>query len=364
MIRTKTFGLAFATLALAATLALPAAAQDTQALRIATGKTDATNSQMFQAIKAACPANLQEITDTSGGADNIGLLQANKVDAGIAQVDVAEFLQKTDPNIGKLRSLVALNPNYLHIIASTRGVMVDPGKPAAIMGFGGTPARYAQVSNINDLKGQTVVAHGSAQLTIRIISQKLGLNLSVVDDDTKDRQGLQSVKNGQAAAFVAMGGRPVGWIEQLNGADYVLVPMQKEAVGMLGSPYSAQQLTYKNLSAFGFYTAAVKNELFVRNFQGGKAKLLADLRECYKNNLIDIKETTGTHAAWQEVDDLDATAWPRFEAPAATPAQKQSDSSTGTGTGTGATPGTITTVDTAAKPDAPARGKTAQPARK
>lgn len=300
-----------ASAAVISVLSVSAHAQEVQALKIATGKPDATNSQMFQSIKAVCP-NIQEVTDTTGGVDNINMLVGNKVDAGIAQPDVAEFLEQTDPNVGKLRSLVALNSNYLHIITSPRGVMVDPGKEGRF-GFGKVEAKFAPINGVFDLKGKTVVAHGSAQLTARILSKRLGLDLNVIDDDSPTRTGLEMVRTGQAAAFMAMGGKPVGWVEKLNPGEFQLLAMQKEMISNLGSPYFSGQLSYKNLNAFGFHALAVKNELFVRNYQGAKAKLLSELRTCYEHNLADIRETTGTHPAWQEVEDLTAVSWARFE---------------------------------------------------
>ena len=315
----KTFAYALMGILMASSAAY-AAENEVQAIRLATGKSDATNSQMFKSVNKACPnVGVQEVTEgTTGGADNIGLIMANKVDAGIAQVDVVNFLQRTDPNIGKLRSLVALNNNLLHVIATNQGRMIKPAVKGTL-GMGAKPAEYAQVNTIMDLKGTTVVANGSAWLTMRTISEKLDLGITVIDEDNRDT-ALKMLRDGTASALIAMGGNPVSWVEKLSGNEFHLVKFGKEEaqsrqmIAMLGSPYTVAQETYKNLNAFGYFVPAVRNELFVRNYQGSKAQILMALRECYSDNLTDIKETTGTHPAWQDVEDVNVTAWPRFEA--------------------------------------------------
>lgn len=305
------------TLVLMAVLAMAqiAHAQDVQTLKIATGDPKGSNSQMFKTVVSLCPNLVTEDTSTTGGADNINKLLMNQVDGGIAQADVVAFLAKTDSNVEKLRSLVTLNSNMLHIIASSSGFMVDPGK-AGTLGFGKKAATYKTISTLKDLYGLPVAGFGSGQITARILSDRLNLNLTVIDVEDKDK-GLEMVRSGQVAAMFALGGRPIPWIASIpanNGSsEFTLVGIPADTVKQLGSPYEVKQLTYKNLGVFGFTTLAAKNELYVRDYKGAKASLLGQLRSCYETNLDNIKETTGSHPAWQDVDDLTTSSWTRFE---------------------------------------------------
>jgi len=299
-----------AILAIAAGALLAPAAGAQELLKIATGKPDATNSQMMKAIINACPNLVEEDTDTTGGADNVGKLVANQVHGGIAQVDVVQFLEKTEPAISKLKSLVALNPNYLHVIAATKGFVVEPAQKGTL-GFGGKPEVRGKITKFTDLNNRTVAANGSAQLTLRVIADKLNLNINIVDADDR-KAGLDMLANGQVAAFVAMGGKPVEWVGKLDGSVFELVPVGQDIAEKLGAPYSAQKLTYKNLNAFGFATVSVKNELIVRDYKGAKGAQLQQLRDCFVANVDAIRETTGTHPAWQEVEDLTTTQWATY----------------------------------------------------
>ena len=276
------------------------------ALRIATGDQKGTYSQVFKNIQNVCPLACEDM-QTSGGFDNIMRLITGKADAGIAQVDALDFLKRVDPRVLKLRSLVALHTNSMHIIVSAQGV-----KPE---GSGWNPlASKVVIDNLRQLRGKKVALFGSAQVTALIVSERLQLGFITVDVATKE-DGLAKVKSGEVAAMLAMGGQPIGWVEQLSKAEYSLATSEVGDITTLGTPYFNTKLSYPNLNKFGVNSVTVRNDLVTRDFTGPKANALSELRSCMATKLQDIKEGNGAHAAWGDVEDLNATGWEKYKAP-------------------------------------------------
>lgn len=290
---------------------------------ISTGDPAAANSNMFKDVLKVCPGLATENTATSGGSDNINQLIMNSVDGGIAASDVAEFLAGTDPNVKKLKSLVTLNPNMLYIIVNRNGYVIDKGANG-VMGLGKRDPVIAQISSLSDLNGKPVGVIGSAHITmqrLRDLDSTVSPAVTLIDN-SKDAagkevkaytDGIGRLERNEIAALITMGGKVVPWIAQLPQGKFVLVPVRKKEVERFGAPYFTQQITYKNMDSMGVPTLAVRNELFVIDRRGSKGQTLAALRKCYEDHLVDIKDTLGTNPGWQDVDDLSATSWPRFE---------------------------------------------------
>jgi TRAP-type uncharacterized transport system substrate-binding protein len=286
---------------------------------IGTGLPTAPYSQMMQVPLRMAPELICEYRGSTGGTENIQALVERKIDAGIVQADVLTFMTHTEPMIAtKIRSLVALHSNYLHFFVLKNGYKEDRGK----FKF----KKLAVIRNMRDLEGRRVAAFGSANITGRIINEQLGLNMRLVEVSSKEA-GLAMLNKGEVAAFFAMGGKPIPWVEkEVDGNTVTLANVEPADIEMLKSPYYAGKLTYKKLGVVGVNAVAVRNELLVWDFTGQRAQQLLQVRKFLKDNLNDIKDSRGAHPAWQDIElkTLDMVSWERFQtAGSSTPAKSK-----------------------------------------
>jgi TRAP-type uncharacterized transport system substrate-binding protein len=275
---------------------------------IGTGLPTAPYSQMMQVPLRMAPELICEYRGSTGGTENIQALVERKIDAGIVQADVLTFMTHREPMIAtKIRSLVALHSNYLHFFVLKNGYKEDRGR----FKF----KKLAVIRNMRDLDGRRVAAFGSANITGRIINEQLGLNMRLVEVSSKEA-GLAMLNKGEVAAFFAMGGKPIPWVEkEVDGNTVTLANVEPSDFERLKRPYYAGKLTYKKLGVVGVNAVAVRNDLLVWDFSGQRAQLLLQVRKFFKNNLNDIKDSRGAHPAWQDVEQntLDDVSWQRFQ---------------------------------------------------
>lgn len=275
---------------------------------IGTGLPSAPYSQMMQIPLGMAPDLICEYRGSTGGTENIQALVDRKIDAGIVQADVLTFMMHREPMIAKkIRALAALHSNYLHFFALKNGYKEDRGK---LM-----PKKLVVVRSLHDLRDRKVAAFGSAHITGTIINERLGLNIKLVEVNSKEA-GLAMLGKGEVAAFFAMGGKPVSWVDkEVDGNAVTLVNVDPGDIERLKSPYYAGKLTYRKLNVVGANTIAVRNELLVWDFTGQRAQQLLQLRKFLKDNLNDIKDARGSHPAWQDIErnTLEEVSWQRFQ---------------------------------------------------
>jgi TRAP-type uncharacterized transport system substrate-binding protein len=274
---------------------------------IGTGLPTAPYSQMMQIPFAMAPGLICEYRGSTGGADNIQAMVERKIDAGIVQADVLSFMMNKEPMAAKkIRSLIALHSNYLHLFVLKNGYKEDRGTFKL--------KKQTVISNVRDLSGRKVAAFGSAPITADNINKKLRLNMKIIDVSSKE-EGFAMLKKGEVAAFFALGGKPIPWVDKEVDGGITLAAVDAADVQKLGSPYSIGQLTYKKLGVLAKSTVAVRNELLVWDFSGQRAQQLLQVRAFFKDNLNDIKDSRGAHPAWQDVErnTLDEVSWERFQ---------------------------------------------------
>jgi TRAP-type uncharacterized transport system substrate-binding protein len=274
---------------------------------IGTGLPTAPYSQMMQIPLRMAPELICEYRGSTGGADNVQALVERKIDAGIVQADVLSYMMIKEPMVAKkIRSLVALHSNYLHIFVLKNGYLEDRG----------TFKRKQKIviSNMRDLAGRKVAAFGSAPITAKNINEKLGLKMRLVEVGTKE-EGLAMLNKGEVAAFFALGGKPIPWVDKEVDGNITLANVDPADIEKLKSQYYPGQLTYKKLGVLGLSTVAVRNELLVWDFTGQRAQQLLQVRKFFKDNLNDIKDSRGAHPAWQDIElkTLDMVSWERFQ---------------------------------------------------
>jgi TRAP-type uncharacterized transport system substrate-binding protein len=303
-----------------------------ETLTIATGEPKKGYSKIFADMNNICgkQSSLQEV-NTAGGLDNLSELASKKAHLGMVQVDVFQAMEKTDDAIGRLKAVMSLNSNLLHIVVNQAGYAVETGKECSgrlLMGKCVTGDWRPVVTNkiiekIDDLKGANVAAVGSAQVLARryLNGEGLKLGLNIIDTE-KDAQAFADLKAGKVQAVLTMAAYPSGPINGLKQADgFTLVNWTRPATGV----YKTAKKNYKNVGAFGVTFLASPNLLMVRPIDpnGEVGKQITRLKSCLTTNLRTLQEGADFEPSWAEATNLaapdDIAAWSGVAA-AATPA--------------------------------------------
>ncbi len=282
-------------------------------LIFSTGNPQNTYAKMFKNISAYYP-NLCENSNTTGGFDNILNILRRNADVGLAQSDTIDIVQRTDSMVTKnIRSLMSLHANTMHIIVLRNGILLKEGSEG-FLGYGSSKEQRQIIVDMRDLRGKKVAVLGSALPTSTIINERLQLSIDAIEV-FKPEEGISKLQNNEVVAFLAMGGKPLSWVEKLDGKMFNLAAFDPSDIQRLGNFYIPTKVSYKNLGLFGLPCLSVQNELFVWNYKGKRAADLIALKNAIIENLEEIKEDRASHPAWQEVEDPEKVSWIKYEVP-------------------------------------------------
>lgn len=284
---------------------------DNDQILIASGDERSTYTRIVKDIIAICPMAC-EYQKTKGGADNVDLLLKKTVEAGLVPIDVAEYMNRGDELVGKLRSLVSLNGQAMHIIVAANGVTQEKGK-SGIFNLGKSSDKNAAIKTLNDLKGRKVATWSSGLYSARMVDERLKLGLDIVEVENRE-EGLAAVKDGTVAALIAMGAYPMEWVETLDRNVYTLADVDPSDITKLGRPYYQTKMTYKKLGLItGLNVITTRNEIFVRDIGGKQGQQLIALRNCIQDKLKEIVDRRGSHASLNTMEQVKDTTWTRYE---------------------------------------------------
>lgn len=305
------------------TLILASLVASSQTLTVATGEPQKGYSKIFANMNAVCgkEAALQEL-NTTGGLDNLNELASKKAHLGMVQVDVFQAMEKTDDSIGRLKAVMSLNSNLLHIVTNRAGYRVQTGQTCTgkvMVGkcvLGDWQPTYATktIEKVEDLKGMTVGAVGSAQVLARRYlngdALKLGLNIQDID---KDAQAFADLKAGKIQAVLTMAAYPSGPVNNLKQADGFALVNWNRAVS--GGVYKTVKKNYKNMAAYGVTFLAAPNIVLARPVDpnGAIGQKITQLRSCLAANLNNLQEGADYEPSWADVTSFnppdDIPAW-------------------------------------------------------
>jgi TRAP-type uncharacterized transport system substrate-binding protein len=295
-----------------AMLAVSAGAMAQAQLKVATGGPTGTYHRMFTEFQQACKDQIMQIeVPSKGSVDNMDKLLGNEVNAAIVQTDVL-FFRARNEDLGGIKTLFALYPEEVHVIAPT----VSPLQEGGTMGFG---KKSVQFNTVNDLAGRSVAAWGGSIVTAQVIRLQSEINFTVAEvaDFKAAKAALDA---GQVAAIVMVGGQPMDDVKTLSNA-YKLLPFPEATMGKLKSVYVPAKLNYSAMGQGGsgvqsiateslFVTRAYKTEKYVQS--------LGALRGCFKASVPELQETTGMHKKWSSVDPENNGKWAYYILPEAT----------------------------------------------
>ena len=283
-------------------------AQDVS-LKVATGSPTGTYSRMFKEFQGACKNQIMQVeVPSKGSVDNMDKLLGNEVNAAIVQTDVL-FFRSRNEDLAGVKTLFALYPEEVHVITAA----VSPIKEGGVMGVGSKPI---QLNSVNDLAGRAIAAWGGSVVTAQVIRLQSEINFTVTE--VADYKAAKAALDaGQVAAIIMIGGQPMADVTALT-RDYKLLSFPEATMGKLKNVYVPAKLNYSGMGQGGagvasiatdalFVTPAYKTEKYVT--------ALSSLRGCFKAELPDLQETTGTHKKWASMKADNEGKWAYYTLP-------------------------------------------------
>lgn len=285
-----------------------------QQLQVATGKAGDTYSTMLKQLAQRCGSGVAIIEHPSAGSnDNINQLVGNQVNAAFVQSDVLWLRARTE-DLGNVKTLLALHPEQLHIVARAQSGL----KQGGVMGIGGSEV---VLGDITALAGRRVGAAGGSLVTAQVIRLQSEIPFHVMPFDNGD-DVLAALDKGEIEAAVFVGGAPLASIAKL-GPQYKLLPVPAPLLEKLKGVYRPARLNYQKMGATGVATVATDALFVTREYKTPKmTDGLAKLRACAQASIDELRETTGTHPAWMQVDTANRGKWPWLELSSAKPAAR------------------------------------------
>lgn len=282
-----------------------------QQIQVSTGDPKgSTYVSMFKDTGKYC-GNSVALVDipSSGSVENLERLVTNKVNAAFVQSDMLYLRARTE-DLGHIKTLLALHPEQVHFVAPVSSGMKQGGKLGTSIG-----ATEVVVSDITQLAGLKVGAAGGSVITASIIKLQSDVPYQVVE--FADAAALKAaLAAGQVQAAVFVGGAPLKSVDDL-GAGYKLLSINEATLAKLTGVYRPAKANYPSLKAAGVPTVSTDALLVVREYKTAKmVEAMSKLRACVLANLDEIKETTGTHPAWQRVRGDNKGLWAYYELPA------------------------------------------------
>ena len=265
-------------------------------LIVTTGVKGGTYSAFYDQIRGSCPNPvLSEWMGpkgpASGSIENLKNLLGNKANIGFIQEDVlwSKKIIDSDPAIDGLKTLMVLYPEEIHIIVMTR----------------------SSINRFSDLGNKKIATWGGSLITTKVLMGKTGLRPNVIVEATGADNAVQLLDSGKVEAIIAVGGQPVGWIENLPNK-FKLAEFDR--FQQVNDIYSKAVLNYPNLSPAGINSISTMSMIVTRDYKT-EAKItdLSDLVQCVYSHLDDLVETTGNHPKWELVKPDNKSSWPKYD---------------------------------------------------
>lgn len=305
-----------------ATLFASSAFAASPSIKIATGKAGKGYSKIYSNINKFCGDQVpSEELNTNGGFDNIVALTDKVATLAPVPVDVYQALASTDDAVGRLKGIMMLNSNMLHIVVMKSGYTYGyddandkycDGKEAfgkCVTGDWKPKHKTGTkvITSVADLKGLRVAAVGSAQvLARRLFNTKMGYNLDIQNIDP-DAKAFEALKKGEVKAVLTTAAYSrTGPIAELPASSgFTLVEFDQAA----SAPYKLVKKNYKNLGIFGRQFLTVPNMLMARPIDPASdvGQQITKYKACVNANLSKLQADEDTEPSWS---DVNSTALP------------------------------------------------------
>jgi|GEM_PF-4700146 len=266
-------------------------------LIITTGVKGGTYSAFYDQIRATCsnPVLTEWIgpkgLPASGSLENLRNLLGNKANIGFIQEDVlwSKKIIDSDPAIDGIKTLIVLYPEEIHVIAMTR----------------------SSINRFSDLGNKKIATWGGSLITTKVLLGKTGIRVNSVTEVPGATEAVDLLDKGKVEAIIAVGGQPVGWIENLPNKFKLVEFDQFQRVNDI---YAKAVLNYTNLSPTGINSISTMSMIVTKDYKTDmKIKDLNDLVNCIMSHLPDLTETTGNHPKWELVKPDNKSSWPKYD---------------------------------------------------
>lgn len=282
-------------------IAVPSLSQ-AQELKIADGSSSGTYQDFVKQIVSVCGTTIHVVEIPSTGAvDNLDKVINNDANAAFLHSDVIwNRNQRAPEDVANIKTLLALFKEDVHFVALN--------KPYKEGGWKSMGSSGANLDSINDLKDLSVGAAGGGFITANVIRLQSEITYKVVSFES-GKDVMAALNNGTIAAAVFVGAAPLPNLKDL-GKDYKILSISESTRDKLKSVYRPTTITYTKMSPTAVQSVAADSLLVSRVYKTPKfSQALQAFRSCFYRNLDELKETPGTHKAWQQVDQSNHGKW-------------------------------------------------------
>jgi len=310
----------FVTIAIMALATFFVSQASAQQLKIATGSTTGTYTAEANDIKKFCGNELVlNVVNTSGSVENLDLLLGNKVNAIWVQSDLLYRRSRNNDDLANVKTLLAMHPEQLHFIAKSNAIK-DGGYKVGGMQLGGSEV---VLQDISQLQGRKLAAWGGSVETAKQVRLDSEIQFNLIQVNNFG-EAIAALDAKQVDAVLMVGGAPMddiaGNVEKKIpglGPEYRLLSVPPQVVAKLKDSYPRQdRLSYSKMGAQAIPTVSVEALFVTREYKTAKMQeSLAALRNCVITKIDEIKESDGTHPAWQKVFANNKGAWPYYNLP-------------------------------------------------
>ena len=273
--------------------------------RVAADSSSGTYAKMLGEIVADCSddkLNIVQVQGVSGGAaGNLDALFNNKADAAFLHSDVYMANAQADAGYNRLKTLVALYPEPIHILALRSSITSKPG----MMSFGAKQ----EFNTLSDAKGFKVGAAGVGVYTARILTGQGEGGFSVTPFES-GKQVIDALNSGDVALALFVGAVPLPNIENLDKTRYKLLPIGNRVSGV----YRPATVNYRGLTNGPVKTLAPVATLLTRKFNTPeKIDTQRRFRACFAKNLGKLQDEGSPN--WLQVKAGDQGTLPWLDLP-------------------------------------------------
>lgn len=259
------------------------------------GTGNGTYDVLFDQMAKVCTTPSLQKTASKGTLEALDDIMNNRANLAFVPLDVlyGKKLIEQDPLIDNIRVFMPLYNAELHIIARR----MDPN-----------------VNGFMDLGNKRVGAFGSGYITSRILLGKAGLRPISLQNYDSEQAALNALTRNEIDAVFIVVGQPATWATKLDGKTYKLLPFDRFDIATRAGGYSQSTLRYMNLSSTAVKTVSVTVNLITYNYDSKKkVNDLSMLKKCLSENISDLRETTGNHPKWREINPNATSDWPMFK---------------------------------------------------
>jgi TRAP-type uncharacterized transport system substrate-binding protein len=172
----------------------------------------------------------------------------------------------------------------------------------------GVAQRGKVLESLADLEGFPVGAAGGGFITANVIRLQSEVAYTVVRFES-GKDVLAALDDGKIAAAIFVGAAPLPNLKDL-GSEYKVLTIGETAADKLKSVYRRTTVSYPKMNPSPVPTVAAECLMVTREYKTPKfVQTLKDFRECFYAHLDELKETPGTHRAWQKVESSNHGKW-------------------------------------------------------